>query len=98
MPPTPNNVDGIKPPAPAPSGPPLSSTAAPQANVPKTNSVDLRAEAAQVAESAAAQATMAKNRPSVSKKNNGPVITVLLTLIVMVLLIGLAYFAYNKSK
>lgn len=92
MPPSPNNVDGIRPPATAPTGPPQRPPE-PEAD-PKTNTLDLKAEAAEIGK----QAAMPKSKPKVSKKNNGPVVTILLTLIIMVLLIGLAYYAYSKSK
>jgi hypothetical protein len=106
MPPSPNNVDGIKPPAPAPTGPPRrpinqpqpvttqNASAAPAAPAALHNTVDLKAEAATVA----IESVVAKSRPNVSKKTGGPVVPVLITLIVMVILIGLAYFAYNNSK
>lgn len=104
MPPTtPNNVDGIKPPAPAPTGPPQrpaeQKAAAPvqqvaQAQPAQSNTVDLKAEAL----NASKQPTLPKSKPKVSNKSNGPVVIILLTLVVMIALIGLAYFAYNKSK
>lgn len=39
-----------------------------------------------------------KSQVKTSKIVRAPVIPILITLIIMVLLIGLAYFAYNKSK
>lgn len=38
------------------------------------------------------------NQIKTSKTDSGPTVVILLTLIFMILLIGLAYFAYNKSK
>jgi len=108
MPPTPNNVDGIKPPAPAPSGPPQrpvdQQAAQPQQQQPQApaqqpqavqhNSVDLKAAAAE----AGKQPALPRSNPKVSKGNGGPALPIVFTLIIMVALIGLAYFAYNNSK
>jgi len=101
MPPSPNNVDGIKPPAPAPTGPPQRPVDQPQPQAaseqPAANqhsNVDLKAEAAK----AAKQPEMLKSSNKGQKKDGAPVTVILFTLIVMVALIGLAYFAYSSSK
>jgi len=39
-----------------------------------------------------------KSQVKTSKNSSGPAVAVLMTLIIMVLLIGLAFFAYNKSR
>ncbi|MHB1864820.1 MAG: hypothetical protein ACYCPS_01485 [Candidatus Saccharimonadales bacterium] len=38
------------------------------------------------------------NQVKASKSDTGPALIIVLTVICMILLIGLAYFAYNKSK
>ena len=83
MPPKPSSVDGITRQAiPAPPHP----VAATQSRPPLPQS------AAQVNQKPA------KSQVKASRVDYGPTIVITLTIIFMVLLIGLAYFAYTKSK
>lgn len=102
MPPKAVSVDGIKGPA----------TPADSANRPGgiIDEIKKDSEQAPIKRSEALNAEIKKelqkqpvktnvaNQVNSSKVDHGPTVTILLTLIAMVLLIGLAYFAYNKSK
>jgi hypothetical protein len=88
MPPKTPSVDGISKPAVIPNppvAPSIDSTAPSQPNSdPKPVEDKLK--------------PVIKNQVKASKVQHGPVIPILITLLGMVLLIALAYFAYNKSK
>jgi hypothetical protein len=89
MPPkTPNDIDGLSKPATPPEV-----QAPPTANSP----VDIEQDSGKELIDANLVPEI-KQQVKTSKAKRGPAIPILITLIVMVLLIGLAYFAYNKSK
>ena len=96
MPPRPNNVDGIYRPPTVPLGDPPTAPPATAGSPNPKPAIDRPAEAKPPADSSSAPV---KNHPvKVSKIAHGQAIPILITLIVMVLLIGLAYLAYTKSK
>ncbi len=85
MPPKPNSVDGVtKQAVPAPPHSPIQHSAALNEEIKK--------------EQQSQTASVANTKVKTSKESHRPIIIILLTIIFMAALIGLAYYAYIKSR
>ena len=90
MPPKPvNSVDGI-------SRPTATASNTPATQILSAPPTGLEPRAPEMTSNT--QKSTPKAQVKTTRTKRGPVIPILVTLIAMVLLIGLAYFAYNKSK